>query len=664
MMTSLNLLGLRKDKIKQFNKKGIYNVQDLVDFIPRKYYDFTKPKPIKELENDSFESVIGTITEIQNKNGMIIIKLKDALNSKMNITFFNQVYLQKKFKVNDKVIVCGKVKYLENYNNFRTMTNPLIISKDIEGNKRVYPVYSSISGMSQDFLEKSILAALNLSDKDDYLENTLLSKYDLIPKYKANIKFHRPTNMKDIELAKKRLLFDDLFFFNYELSKQNKKVDDSSNIEIKKFDKCKELINKLPFELTEGQRLVLRNLCKKIKNKKTLNALVQGDVGVGKTLVAILLMLTVTENGYQSCLVAPTNILAKQHYMELKELVEPLGFKVGFISGELKKREFKAILKDLEDGTIDMVVGTHSLFGDDVKFKNLGMAIIDEEHRFGVKQRDKMKLENVHRVSMSATPIPRSLALAMYGDTIDVETIKTQPAGRKEVETNIVNIDKKNTIYEKILKELEKGKQAYIVCPLINKSESEKFENIINLKDEFENSKKFFEKHGFKVGVVNGKMKEDEISDEIQNFKNKEYHVLVSTTIIEVGVNVPNATVMVINNAERFGFSQLHQLRGRVGRGSNKSYCYLVTDNTEKFDIFTKTRDGFEIAKEDLKLRGSGDFIGTAQSGNNKYLMLMLSNPELNQSIKEDIDLILKEEKRFKRYNLFLKSKEEEIESK
>ena len=215
-----------------------------------------------------------------------------------------------------------------------------------------------------------------------------------------------------------------------------------------------------------------------------------------------------------------------------------------------------------------------------------------------------MKLENVHRVSMSATPIPRSLALAMYGDTIDVETIRTQPAGRKEVETNIVNIDKKNIVYDKILKELEKGKQAYIVCPLINKSENEKFENIINLKDEFENSKKFFEKHGFKVGVVNGKMKEDEISDEIQNFKNKEYHVLVSTTIIEVGVNVPNATVMVINNAERFGFSQLHQLRGRVGRGSDKSYCYLVTDNTEKFDIFTKTIDGFEIAKEDLKLRG------------------------------------------------------------
>lgn len=663
-MTSLNLLGLRKDKVEQFNKKGIYNIQDLVDFIPRKYYDFTKPKLIKELENDSFDAVIGIITEIQNKNGMIIIKLKDDLNSKMNITFFNQAYLQKKFKVNDKVIVCGKVKYLENYNNFRTMTNPLIISKDIEGNKRVYPVYSSISGMSQDFLEKSILAALNLSDKDDYLENTLLSKYDLIPKYKANIKFHRPTNMKDIELAKKRLLFDDLFFFNYELSKQNNKVHDSSNIEIKKFDKCKELINKLPFELTEGQRLVLRNLCKKIKNKKTLNALVQGDVGVGKTLVAILLMLTVTENGYQSCLVAPTNILAKQHYMELKELVEPLGFKVGFISGELKKRELKAILKDLEDGLIDMVVGTHSLFGDDVKFKNLGIAIIDEEHRFGVKQRDKMKLENVHRVSMSATPIPRSLALAMYGDTIDVETIRTQPAGRKEVETNIVNIDKKNIVYDKILKELEKGKQAYIVCPLINKSESEKFENIINLKDEFENSKKFFEKHGFKVGVVNGKMKEDEISNEIQNFKNKEYHVLVSTSIIEVGVNVPNATVMVINNAERFGFSQLHQLRGRVGRGSDKSYCYLVTDNTEKFDIFTKTRDGFEIAKEDLKLRGAGDFIGTAQSGNNKYLMLMLSNPELNQSIKEDVNLILKEEKRFKRYNLFLKSKEEEIESK
>lgn len=657
-MVSLNLLELRKDKLNQLNKKGIYSVQDLVDFIPRKYYDFTIGKEINKCEDEEYTSVVGEIVDITNKNKIISIKIKDSVGSKMNISFFHQEYIEKQYKVGDKIIVCGKIRILPEYRNLRTMTNPLIISKDIEENKKILPIYSAINGMSQSFLEKTILAALNVMDKDDYLENILLSKYDLITKSKASLKFHRPTTLKDVSLAEKRLLFDDLFYFNYKLLKQSSTVNTESEIEIRNLDKCASLMKSLPFELTEGQRLVLRNLTKKMKSKQRLNALVQGDVGVGKTLVAVLLMLAVTENGYQSCLVAPTTILAKQHYMELKSLVEPLGIRVGYLSSELKKKEIKAILKDINEGNLDMVVGTHSLFGKDVSFKNLGICIIDEEHRFGVEQRDKMKLDNVHRVSMSATPIPRSLALSMYGDEIDVETIKTKPIGRKEIETKIVDTKEKKEVYNFLLSELKKGKQGYIVCPLINKSSSEKLENVISVEEEFKKADDFFTKKGYKVGVVNGKMKEDEISEMLQKFKDKEFDILVSTTIIEVGVNVPNATVMCINNAERFGFSQLHQLRGRVGRGSDKSYCYLVTSNNDKFNIFTKTTDGFEIAKQDLMLRGAGDFIGTSQSGDNKYLMLMLGNPELNKSIKDDVVSIFKDSKRLNKYDLFFVDKE------
>lgn len=659
----LEILGLRKDKVNQLNAKGIKTVQDLIDFIPRKYHDFTKSKVIKDLIDGEYECVIGEITEITENNTLLKISLKDEMNWKMGVSFFHRNYLKKSFKVGDKIIAGGKVKLLKECGNYRTMTNPEVFSKNIKDNLKIMPVYSAIKGMTPEFLEKTIISAINSIEKDDYLENILLAKYNLLPKYKASSKLHLPKTIEDVEDAKKRLLFDDLFNFNFNLMSNRETINRKTDIEIKNFIKAKELMDNLPFELTKSQREVLRNLSTKMMKKQRLNGLVQGDVGSGKTLVAILLMVTVSENGYQSCLVAPTNILAKQHYIELKERVEPLGFKVGFISSELKAKETKAVLKDLEEGKIDMIVGTHSLMGNKVKFENLGISIIDEEHRFGVEQREKLNLEGVHTVTMSATPIPRSLALSLYGDTVDVETITALPAGRKEIVTEIIsNLDKKKS-YEKILNEIKSGRQAYIVCPLISKSESEKLEGITNIDNEYKVAKAYFEKHGFKVGVVTGKMKEDEVSEQLFKFKNKEFHVLVSTTIIEVGVNIPNATVIVINNAERFGFAQLHQLRGRVGRGSFESYCYLITEKNEKFNIFTKTKDGFKIAKEDLLLRGAGDFLGTAQSGGNKYLMLMLGNPELNESIKKDIDEIFKEEKRFNRYDLFLRRDDDECDA-
>lgn len=657
---NLEILQLRKDKIAQFNKKGIYTVEDLLTFLPRKYYDFTNPKLIKDLKDNEYESVVGTLIEIKgkNENKIIQVKLLDKDNRKMSITFFNQPFLIKTLKENREYIACGLIKYLKDYHNYRTMINPLIFSEDIEGSKKVLPIYSSIPKMSNHFLFDKINASLQLMDKDDYLENVLLYKYNLIPKYKTIIQIHQPKTLKDVELAQKRLLFDDLFKFNFKLKESQKNINRSTNIEIKTFKRAKILMDNLPFNLTDGQRKVLRNISNKMVKRQRVNALVQGDVGCGKTLVAILLMVTVSDNGYQTCLVAPTNILAKQHYEELRERVEPLGFRVGFLSSELKTKERKNILKLLKNGELDMIVGTHSLMSDKVEFKNLGMAIVDEEHKFGVEQRDSLNLQGIHSVTMSATPIPRSLALSMYGDSVDVETITALPKGRKEIITKIIDTGKDDDVYLKILEELKKGRQGYIVCPFVNKSESEMFGDVCNVDDEFKKATAFFSRHHFKVGVITGKMKDNEIEEEINSFKSRKYDVLVATTIIEVGVNVPNATVIAIKSAERFGFAQLHQLRGRVGRGNYNSYCYLVTKNSDKFDIFTKTRDGFEIAKQDLLLRGAGSFLGTQQSGSNKYLMLMLANPKLNESITEDICEIIKDDKRKRRYEFLLDREE------
>lgn len=646
---NLEILGLRKDKINQFNNKGIFTIEDLVSFLPRKYYDFTNTKNVKDLLDGDYQAVIGTVEKLDVKKGMISVTLKDNLNWKMYITFFHQDYIAKTIKVGQRYLACGNVKYKGDA-KFRTMTNPIIFTTEIESNLKVYPVYSSISGMSDKFLNEKINSALTLIDKDDYLENILLSKYDLIPQYKATRLLHQPKTMDDLKVASKRKLFDELFLFNFKLKENNKDVNTDTHIEIKKFVKAKELMDNLPFDLTEGQRLCLRNLSIKMTNKKKINALVQGDVACGKTLVAILLMVSVSENGYQSCIVAPTNILAKQHYQEIKERVEPLGFKVGFLSSELKKREQNAVLKQIKNGELDIIVGTHSLMSEKVEFNNLGLSIIDEEHRFGVEQREMLNKEGVHKVSMSATPIPRSLALSMYGDNVDVETITSLPKGRQEIITDIVPTNKSKEVYHKILEELKLGRQAYIVCPLITKSESDKLEGVANIEEEYKVATKFFEKHGYKVGVATGNLKDDEINNVLNGFRAKEYDVLIATTIIEVGVNVPNATVIAIKNAERFGFAQLHQLRGRVGRGIYKSYCYLITDNGEKFNIFKKTRDGFKIAKEDLMLRGAGSFLGTQQSGDNKLLMLLLAHDQLNKNIKKEIEQIFNNPSRLKKY--------------
>lgn len=654
---NLDILNLRTDKISQFNKKGIYTIEDLVNFIPRKYYDFTDPEYIMYLEPDEMQSTIGTIQCINLADKYLQFDVIDDKGWHLYVTFFHMDYLAKQFQEGDRVLICGVVKQ----SRFKTMVNPLVFTKDIDSNLRIYPIYSNIKGMSSQFLEDKIKMAIQLMDKEDFLEPALQKKYGVVTNYQAYKMLHFPTTMHDVSIAKKRLLLNDLFLFNYHMKEMESEYNTETNVKITTIEKTKELMNSLPFPLTTGnfeenkfgQKDVLNDLVIDMMDGKRVNALVQGDVGCGKTIVALLLSLVVVENGYQSVILAPTGVLAHQHYEEFSKYLEPLGVNIGFLASDVKKSEQNKIIKAVNNGEIDVLIGTHSVLNDKIEYKNLGLSIIDEEQRFGVKQRNKLSFPGIHKISMSATPIPRSLAFATMGSLTKIETINVLPVGRKQITTKVVLPSEKNKVYYKILEELEKGHQGYIVCPLKNESDSDKLTDVTDVQTEYKEACRYFEKHGFRVGLATGASKKSEIEKNIQvlnDFKEHKYDLLVCTTIIEVGYSVKNTTIMMINNASNFGFATLHQIRGRVGRNNFVSFCYMSTDNKDKLKIFENTTDGFKIAEEDLKMRGAGSFLGTEQSGENKYLMLIMANPKLNEYIKKDIDEIFKSEDRKKRY--------------
>lgn len=656
---NLELIGINKGKITQFNRKGIETVEDLVKFLPRKYYDFRNPIGVKQAKEKDGEyiSIVGTVIDIidtSKNNGTIRVKIQDNMNSYMYIVFFNQNYVAKIIKRNIQYIFCGKIQVKKEYGNMVQMVNPIDFSHQIEGCKRILPLYSKIQGMSEAFLIKSMNSALSVIDKTDYIEPELLRKYGIITYSSALRSIHQPSTMEDIDSAKKRFLFDDLFLFNFHLTNKNQYVNSKSTFVMEKFNNAKEFMDSLPFKLTEGQRIALRQMSVKMKSGGRLNALVQGDVGCGKTTVATLLMIIACNNGYQSALMAPLSVLAKQHYEEIKEKVAPLGFKVGFLSGEQSVKEKREVLKGVKSGDIHMVVGTHAILGNNVEFDNLAMVISDEEHKFGVAQRDTLKQKadtGVHVVNMSATPIPRTLAMSIHGDNVDVITIKSLPKGRQPIET--IHVNKAEDAYIKMSNEVSKGRQCFVVCPFIEENEN----SVENVDETYAELKKYFSGTNVRVGMVVGgkKMSESERKETLSKFNNHEYDILVSTTIIEVGVNIPNATVILIKNAERFGLSQLHQLRGRVGRGNHKSYCLLLANTTnieaeKKIGAMCETTDGFIIAQRDLEIRGMGDFLGTQQSGSNKYVMLMLANPDLNMKIKEEVKTIYSTPVRYNKY--------------
>lgn len=662
----LSVIGVNTQKQKQFNKKGIYTVEDLLKYTPKKYFDYRNPKTISELIVGENTAVIGKVLNVkENKEKKYVsINIQDKNSDTLEIIWFHEMYVSRMLVVGEEYIFCGKVN--ENkFNHKLQMSNP-IFSYDIPKLARIFPVYKKIQGMSDDYLKSKIKEGLDAVYNQEYLPFDILQKYNLVRTFEMARSIHQPRDEADIGQAERRMIFDALFKMAFNICYQSNGSSKETEINVPNANSIKEFMNTLPFSLTDGQGgqlYVTREIYKKMRAHKKTTSLVQGDVGCGKTMVAMLLMLIMAENGYQSVLMAPTNVLAKQHFEEFTKRLEIFPFvKTAFVNGSMTKREKTKTLEAIKNGDVNIIIGTHAVISKDVEFKNLALSIVDEEHRFGVAQRQllKEKTSDIHQVTMSATPIPRSLGLAIYGEDTDIYSITQMPAGRKKIITKVESdIDK---CYSFIEREVKNGRQAYIICPLIEESDSERLEGVDSVAETFKEATKYFAPKGIKIGVINGKMKSSEVNSEIEKFSKKEYDIIISTTIVEVGVNVPNSTVILIKNAERFGLAQLHQLRGRVGRGSYQSYCLLCTpkEDVERLDIMEETNDGFVIAEKDLELRGMGDFIGTSQTGSFKDVMLMLANKSLYQEIRYTVFQILKDPTKTKKYEFLLTSYEEE----
>lgn len=662
----LSIIGVNTQKQKQFNKKGIYTVEDLLKYVPRKYFDYRTPKTVSELIVGENAAIIGKVLNIKEnaEKKYVSINIQDDNNDILEIIWFHEMYVSRMLIVGEKYIFCGKIN--ENkFNHKLQMSNPMF-SYDIPKLQRIFPVYSKIQGMSDDYLKSKIKEGLDAVYNQEYLPFEILSKYNLVRTFEMARSIHQPRDEEDIARAQRRMVFDSLFKMAYNICYNSNNSSPTTEIDVPNASTIKEFMATLPFSLTDGdggQLYVTREIYKKMRTHKKTTSLVQGDVGCGKTMVAMLLMLIMAENGYQSVLMAPTNVLAKQHFEEFTKRLSIFPFvKTVFINGSMGKKEKTKALEMIKNGEANIIVGTHAVISKDVEFKNLALSIVDEEHRFGVAQRQllKEKTSEIHQVTMSATPIPRSLGLAIYGEDTDIYSITQMPAGRKKIITKVV--PEINSCYDFIEREIKNGRQAYVICPLIDESDSERLEGVDSVNETFAEMKKYYASKNIKIGVINGKMKAKEVNEEIDKFNQKEYDVIISTTIVEVGVNVPNATVILIKNAERFGLAQLHQLRGRVGRGSFQSYCLLCTpkDEVERLDIMEETNDGFVIAEKDLELRGMGDFIGTSQTGSFKDVMLMLANKSLYQNIRYTVYDILKDPIKAKKFEFLLTTYEED----
>lgn len=633
----LSEINVKKEKEKQFNQKGINSVEDLLRFFPRSYYDFRQPQSLNTAGMDEPGIFKGVVSRLKNGRGVVYCDVMEEISqTNIRVSWFGKGYLFQQLQgvVGKTVVVGGTLTFNSEYNQYQINT-PLVFTEDINKGCGIYPVYSNIKGMSNDYLVSTIEAALSVADRVDKYDAGVLNDFALIGQYNLYQNIHKPKSPEDVRAAKKRLIFEELYDFAYKTEVDYVKSSITSPYRIRTTEKTDAFIDSLPYKLTDDQQSTLQTLINEAKDGQRINALVQGDVGCGKTIVAICLMSAFAENGYQSVLLAPTGVLAEQHYKEVSGYCEKLGLKAGFLVNGLKASERKKILKSIAEGECDIIVGTHSVLSSDVSFQRLGLVVTDEEHRFGVSQREKLTSDgSIHALTMSATPIPRSLGLTVYGKNKTIYTIKTMPNGRKPIKTQIYHNDVLE--FEFLKRQIAEGRQAYIVCAL--KEDKEYKTEAMSEVESVEEIKALADKYmpGVPCEVLTGDTDKAEAEQILARFSGNETKVLIATTVIEVGVNVPNASVIVIRNAERFGLATLHQLRGRVGRGSYQSYCLLdSTDKeNERLKVMEETCDGFVIAQKDLEQRGSGDFIGTKQSGDNKCVMLILSYPKYYQNIE------------------------------
>ncbi len=611
--------------IKKLRSLGVKSLYDLFYYFPRSYDDRTNIMKINELRGDEYVVLKASLMKIvapPTHSGVKMVKATATDGTGIiEIVWFQMPYLRKTLKLGEEYIFIGQVKrgYVFQMVNpeFKLSSNQRKLD---EG--EILPIYSTSKDLPQNSFRKLIKEAVK-SKKQLFLENipeSILKKYKILSREEALTDIHFPKNSKSIEEAKRRFAIEELLVLEMGILQKRFEIDNENKSKYTLEDKktlVKKYLESLSFNLTKAQKRVITEIYKDLSNGRIVNRLVQGDVGSGKTIVSMILLLYMVENSYQGVLMAPTEILAVQHFLSVKEKFEKLGVRVELLTGSFKGKTKEKLLNDIKEGNVDIVIGTHALIEENVYFKKLGLIIIDEQHRFGVVQRkllrDKGVLANL--VVMSATPIPRSLALSIYGD-LDVSVIDELPPGRKPIKTKWISNDEDSDImYDFIGKKLSQGRQAYFIAPLIEESEKLAAKSTEELYEEV--SKKL---PMYKIGVLHGRMKNSEKDEVMKRFKNRELDILVSTTVIEVGVDVPNATIMVINNSERFGLSALHQLRGRVGRGEYQSYCFLVskTENATskaRLQIMEETQDGFKIAEEDLKLRKSGEIFGTKQSG-------------------------------------------------
>lgn len=624
-------------------KRKMETVEDVCQLFPSKYYDFSFINPLNTGRLDKNYAFVCKLVsyELKKQSSLYIVRctLQDIYTqNELCVSWFGttEMYnvLKKDYRPGDTCFIGGKLK-ASNKKNLFFMSNPIIFKKyDKESDCHIYTAYEKIRGISESNFERIINDCLEHATIPDKVPRELLHKYNLMSKDEAIREMHKPSSVEGVKKAKYRLNIDDLLYFALQLEEKKRNLPAGSVYGIHSLAITTKIIKNLPFQLTKDQKSAYEELVNRIRSGKRLNALIQGDVGCGKTILAFLLMFVMADNGFQSVLLAPTQVLASQHYNELKEMAAQYNIDVVYIANGLKKKEREAILKSIEDGSALMIVGTHSVLSKEVKFHDLGLSITDEEHRFGVLQREEITTKakaGMHTVTMSATPIPRSLSDVLLSTT-EVFNIQSMPNGRKPIQTAICA--SQNTIFQFIKKEIEKGHQAYVVCPLIEDKQGV-MEGILSVEQTYTEYANIFGKNA--VAVLNGKMNEDETEKVIRFFKNGEIKILVSTTVVEVGVNVSNATVIVINNAERFGLASLHQLRGRVGRGNSQGYCILnsVHKNNKRLLALCKYKNGFQIAESDYALRGSGNILGTEQSGSNYYVELSMKYPDLFSELQK-----------------------------
>ncbi|HHW02925.1 MAG TPA: ATP-dependent DNA helicase RecG [Thermoanaerobacterales bacterium] len=636
-----NIKGVGPARAKLLNRLGIKTIEDVLFFFPRDYLDLTPLKFSQGSEEKIgvFPCIVKDSAVEKRAKSQIRITLVPVFDGKNNghAVFFNQPYISRSFRRGDRLLLIGKVR--RNYGEYEIISpewqkfdknNPIVIDK-------ISPIYPLTKGLSQKVLRQVVKNALiEISEIREILPGDIIKRFNLISRKEALNNIHFPESFKMLERARTRLIFEELLLFQLAMAIirrefiGDKRINTYVNFDIKPF------LSTLPFTLTSGQERVIGDIISDLKSEHNMNRLVQGDVGSGKTVVAGIALYLAVKNGLQGAFMAPTEILAEQHFRTLKKFLSYHGIKVDILKGGIPRAERDRILEDLKKGSTDVIVGTHAIIQQDVEFYKLGMVITDEQHRFGVKQRQELIKKGHHPdiLVMSATPIPRTLAMVLYSD-LDISIIDTVPPGRQKVDTYVAGNDMRKRVYDFMAQEVEKGHQVFVVCPAVEENDL----NVSNVEDLGAQLKK--EYPALKIGVLHGKMKSDDKDRILKEFLSRKVQVLVATTVVEVGVDVPCATLIIVENAERFGMAQLHQLRGRVGRSQLKSYCILLSDSKDenaraRLKYLMKSHDGFEISQMDLEMRGPGEFLGVRQHGFFEFkLANLVRDVKMLESIKQ-----------------------------